>query len=273
MALGGVPHYLQMVEPGESVAATIDRLCFTQNGFLRGEFTNVFASLFERADNHEAIVRALAGVRRGLTRNEVLKRSGVHSGGTLTKTLRELEHSGFIDHYAPYRGTKDPLYRLTDEYSLFFLKYVEGTRPTRTGVWMKLARQPSFKTWAGFSFETICLKHVDHIKEGLGIAGIHAVEGSWVGRAGGQGAQVDLLIDRDDNVINLCEAKFAAGPYRIDKRYAEELARKMRTFIAETGTRKSVFLTFITTYGIENNAHSAQHVQNALDINVLFDGS
>ncbi len=273
MAMGGAPHYLQMVEPGESVSAAIDRLCFSRNGFLRGEFANVFASLFERADNHEAIVRALAGVRKGLTRNEILKRSGVRSGGTLTKTLMELEHSGFIDHYAPYRGVKDPLYRLTDEYALFYLKYVEGTRPSRSGIWMKLARQSSFITWAGFCFETICMKHVDRIKEGLGISGIHAVEGSWIGRSEWQGAQVDLLIDRDDNVITLCETKFTSGPFRIDKRYAEELARKVRTFITETGTRKSVFLTFITTYGLETNAHTTQHVQAALDMSVLFDGS
>lgn len=270
MALGGVPYYLQMVSPGESVAQAIDRLCFDRSGFLRGEFSNVFASLFEHAQNHEAIVRALSKVRKGLTRNQVLAKSRLPSGGTLTRTLDELERSGFIDHYSPYKGSKDPLYRLTDEYALFYLRYIEGSRPTRRGVWAKVSGTPAHRAWAGFTFETICMKHADEIKEGLGIAGVRSVEGSWIAKGKGDGAQIDLLIDRDDNVINLCEMKFSTVPFTIDRKYAGELARKVQAFTAATRTRKSVFLTFITTYGLERNAHSDQLVQNALTMDALF---
>lgn len=270
MAMGGVPYYLQMVEPGESVAQAIDRLCFDRNGFLRGEFNNVFASLFDQSQNHEAIVRALSKVRKGLTRTQVLAKSKLASGGTLTRTLNELEQSGFIEHYSPYKGSKDPLYRLTDEYALFYLKYIEGTRPAKRGVWAKLNGTPSHKAWAGFTFETICMKHVDHIKEGLKISGIRSVEGSWAGKGSGDGAQVDLLIDRDDNVINLCEMKFSTTQFTIDKKYAAELAKKVQAFISATRTRKSVFVTFITTYGTERNAHRDQMVQNELTMDALF---
>lgn len=269
MALGGVPYYLQMVKRGESVAQAIDRLCFERQGFLREEFHNVFASLFDHAGNHEAIVRALSKVRKGLTRNGVLKKSRVPSGGTLSSTLEELEQSGFIEHYTPYKGSKDPLYRLSDEYSLFFLKFIEGSRPAK-GQWARLSRESSFKAWAGFSFETICIKHVDRIKEGLKIAGVRSVEGSWVGKGADSGAQVDLLIDRDDHVINLCEMKFANAPFRIDKKYAGELTDKVSAFTSMTRTRKSVFLTFITTHGLAANEHSRQLVQNALTSDVLF---
>lgn len=270
MALGGVPHYLQLVERGESVAQAIDRLCFDRNGYLRGEFDNVFASLFEHAANHEAVVRALASVRRGLTRNAIASKAKIPSGGRLTATLTELEQSGFVERYTPYDGKKDPLYRLTDEYTQFYLRYIEGTKPGRRGTWQKLSTTPAHRAWAGFAFETICMKHVDAIKDALGIAGVRSVEGSWIGKGDESGAQVDLLIDRDDNVINLCEMKFSNGPFRIDKRYASELSAKLRAFTSATRTRKSVFLTFITTNGLEPNAYSHQLVESDLRMDALF---
>jgi len=271
MALGGVPHYLQLVEAGESVAQAIDRLCFDRNGYLRGEFGNVFASLFEHSANHESVVRALSSVRRGLTRNAIAKHGKLASGGRLTATLTELEQSGFIEHYTPYDGKKDPLYRVTDEYTQFYLRYIEGSKPAQRGVWSKLSTTPAHRAWAGFAFETICMKHVEEIKEALRIGGIRSVEGSWIGKGDESGAQVDLLIDRDDNVINLCEMKFSATPFRIDKKYAAGLAAKVRAFTSKTRTRKSVFVTFVTTYGVEGNAYSTQLVQNELEMDALFE--
>lgn len=270
MALGGVPFYLQMVKRGESTAQAIDRLCFRANGPLREEFSNVFASLFEHSDNHERIVRALARVRKGRTRDDVAKTSKVRTGGTLTKTLQELEASGFIQRYMPYRGIKDPLYRLSDEHALFHLKFVEASRPSKGAYWAKLQGRPALQAWAGFTFETICMKHVEQIKQGLGIAGVHSVHGSWFARRAKGGAQVDLLIDRDDNVINLCEMKFRNAPFTIDKKYAAELNRKIEVFRQETGTHKGILPTFITTYGVAPNAYSRQLVQGELTMDALF---
>ncbi|MBL7947336.1 MAG: AAA family ATPase [Flavobacteriales bacterium] len=270
MALGGVPHYLEMVERGESVAQAIDRLCFVRNGYLRDEFDNVFASLFEHSDNHEAVVRALASVRRGLTRNAVAAKAKLPSGGRLTATLTELEQSGFIERYAPYDGKKDPLYRLTDEYTLFYLRYVASTRAGRAGTWQRMTFLPAYRAWSGFAFETICIKHVDAIKGALGISGVRSVEGSWVGKGEDRGAQVDLLIDRDDQVINLCEMKFSNKPFRIDRGYAAELNAKIAAFTSATRTRKSVFLTLITTHGVAGNAYSRQLMESEVTADALF---
>ncbi len=270
MAMGGVPHYLEKILPGESVAQALDRLCFAKDGFLRTEFDTVFASLFDQHDNHEAIIKALASVRKGLTRTEILIKSKVTSGGALTKTLLELEQSGFIEKYLPYQGTKDSLYRLTDEYSMFFIKYIENSRPSNSGVWIKIFGQASYKIWSGFSFETICLKHVEQIKEGLKISGIHSLHGSWIQKNTENSAQIDLLIDRDDNVITICEMKFYNTEYAIDKNYAQEIAKKVNAFCSETKTKKSVFVTFITTYGLVQNQYAKQYVQNELTINHLF---
>ena len=153
----------------------------------------------------------------------------------------------------PYRTQKkDSLYRLTDEYSMFYIKYIEKTKPSRTGIWAKIQGQTSFRSWAGFSFETICIKHLEQIKEGLKISGINSTQGSWIEKNTQHGAQIDLLIDRDDNVINLCEMKFSNTEFTIDKKYAQEIANKVNTFTESTKTKKSVFVTFITNDFIRN---------------------
>lgn len=270
MVMGGVPHYLEKIKSGESVAQAIDRLCFKKDGFLRDEFANVFASLFEHSANHEEIVRVLASVRKGMTRTEIISKIRLCSGGTFSKTLEELTDSGFVEKYLPYRGVKDAVYRLTDEYSFFYLKYIENTKPSEGDIWMKMAGRQSFKSWVGFSFENICLKHIEQIKYGLKIAGIHSVNGSWVEKNTENGTQIDLLIDRDDNVINFCEMKFYNSEFIIDKKYASEIARKVEIFASSTQTKKSIFITFITTYGLVKNEYRNQLVQSELLAEHLF---
>jgi AAA+ ATPase superfamily predicted ATPase len=270
MVMGGVPHYLEKILPGESVPQLIDRLCFKKNGFLRSEFDHVFASLFEQYDNHEAIIRALATVRKGLTRTSILHKTHIHSGGTLSKTLEELEDSGFIEKYMPYKGVKDALYRLTDEYSMFYIKFVERIKPSARSVWMKMQGQPSYKIWSGFCFETVCLKHVEQIKECLKIGGVHSIHGSWIEKNEQQGAQIDLLIDRDDNIINVCEMKFYNSEFKLDKKYAADLSKKLNAFQLATKTKKTIFTTFITSYGLSVNQYSRQWVQNEVRIEDLF---
>lgn len=270
MAMGGIPHYLEKIKVGDSVAQTLDKLCFTKDGFLRTEFENIFASLFDQHDNHELIIKSLATVRKGLTRNDILTKTKIKSGGTITKTLVELEESGFIEKYLPYQGTKDSLYRLSDEYSMFYIKFIENTKPSNSGVWTKIYGQQSYKIWSGFSFETICIKHIEQIKEGLKISGINAIHGSWIEKNTENSTQIDLLIDRDDNVINIFEMKFYNTEFSIDNKYANEIAKKVNAFSASTKTKKSIFVTFITSYGLISNNYSKQFVQSELTMNNLF---
>jgi uncharacterized protein len=270
MVMGGIPHYLQKIRPDESAIQAIDRLCFEKDGFLRNEFKNVFASLFGLADNHEAIIRTLSTTRKGLSRTELLRRMKRPSGGNMTRTLNELEESGFIEQYTPYSGTKNALFRLKDEYCSFYLSYIEKSKPSKNGVWNKLQNQPSFTSWAGFTFETICMKHIEQIKEGLKIAGIYSNAGSWMDKSKDSAAQIDLLLDRDDHVINLCEIKFHKDIFSISKKYADELRHKVACFKESTRTHKSIFVTFITTYGLKQNEYSKELVQNSLTMDDLF---
>ena len=273
VAMGGVPHYLTQVRPGESAAQNIDRICFARDGLLHREFDNLYASLFDKAERHEAVVRALASKRRGLTRGEILAQVSIGSGGAATKVLEELEESGFIMHLPQLAHAKrDAVYWLADEYSLFYLTWIEKHRGRADGVWMRKQGTPAWRAWAGLAFEATCLKHVAAIKHALGISGVETVDATWSHRADAQadGAQIDLVIDRADRSVNLCELKFSEAEFVIDKAYARELAHKRDTFREITGTRKALFTTLVTTYGVRANEHATNLGVQTVKMDALF---
>lgn len=271
MAIGGIPHYLEKLQKGESVDQAIGRLCFMNDSPLRTEFKDVFASLFENHERHDDVIRALATSRKGLSRNEIAKKCRMAASGRLTTTLEELEESGFIEMYTVFKKVKkNAQYRLNDEYSMFYLKFIEKSATRGKGTWLTRFTGQSYKSWLGFSFETVCLKHIDQIKFALGIAAVSTENYTWSGRNTNRGAQIDLLIDRADNVINLCEMKFYNAEYNITKSYAAELRNKLNLFRISTGTRKNIFVTMITTYGVQENQYSLELVQNSLTMDSLF---
>lgn len=273
MAMGGVPFYLRNVRKGESAAQCIDRTCFTKDGLLRDEFNKLYSSLFDKADHHMKIVNELSKKGKGLTRNEIIVACRLSSGGTTTTILNELEESGFITSYVPFgKAAKDAIYKLTDEYSLFYLKYIANHKSGAMNTWTRLSSTASRKSWSGIAFETICLKHFEQIKKGLGIAAVHTTESVWryVPGKGMPGAQIDLLIDRNDHSINICEMKYSDAEYAVTKAYADDLKRKKDVFKRETKTKKTVFITMVTTFGVVNNIHSVGNVDNQLTMEALF---
>ena len=265
MAIGGVPHYLEKINPGDSVPVAINRLCFESGGVLVNEFNEVFASLFDSSQHHIKVVETLSSMRKGMNREELLKRSGLSSGGTFTKVIVELMESGFISEYQPLnRIVKDKTYRLSDEYSLFYLKFIQANS---NGSWDKLYTSRSYSSWSGFAFESICLKHLEQIKKGLGLSGIYAQGSSWSNKK----AQIDLLIDRADRCVNICEMKFSNKPFTITKEYADNLINKKQEFINEQTSQKNIFLTMITTFGINANSHSDAIISNEIKMDSLFE--
>jgi hypothetical protein len=260
--------------PGESAAQNIDRLCFARDGFLRTEFGSLYASLFERAERHEAVVRVLARHRRGRSRTDLLTAAGLGSGGAATKVLDELEESGFITQLPRLgRARRDATYWLADEYSLFYLTWIEPQRATADSVWLRKQGTPAWRAWSGLAFEAMCLKHVPAIKRALGIAGVETVTASWEHRGGdgGDGAQIDLVIDRADRSTNLCEMKFSEAEFVVDKACARDLAHKRDTFRAVTGTRKALFVTLVTAHGVRANEHSRGLVAQDVTLADLFE--
>lgn len=277
MAIGGVPHYLKMVEPGISTAQIIDNLCFSSTGPLRDEFNKLYVSLFDESDQHLDIIKLLSKKRYGLTRNEILKNNKSSSGGSLSRRLEELEESGFIMSLIPFGKTsRDVIYRLGDEYSLFFLNWIRplGKKVSGDGYWLSRQNTSRKKIWAGYTFETLCIKHVKNIKAALGIAQVETTEAPWYYRPDENssmvGVQIDLLIDRRDQTINLCEMKFHEMEFRISKKYAQELKNKRNIFREITGTRKNIFITMVTASGLADNPYSREIVANSLTLESLF---
>lgn len=273
MVMGGIPHYLKEVKKGESAAQTIDRLCFTKDGVLHDEFKNLYNSLFDDVTRHLAVIRALARNKAGLTRNQLMDDANMSSGGTVTELLEELIESGFVTDWPPYdKKSRDTIYKLADEYTHFYLKFLEKNRPHGAGTWQSFSEGQSWKSWSGVAFERICLKHIPQLKKALGIAAVYTEESAWRHQPKiGKGAQIDLVVDRKDFVVNICEIKYSEREFVIDKAYAGELENKKDVFAKATGTRKTLFLTMITTFGISSNAYATQLIQAAVTMDALFD--
>lgn len=270
MAMGGVPFYLNEIRPGMSAFQEIDRLAFSKNGLLALEYDNLYRSLFNNAERHISIIETLAAKPKGLGREEIVKLSGIKDGGALTTILRELEESGFISKSVPFgKKIRDSIYRLSDPYTLFYLKFIKDQKLSGAGAWLSRTDSPAWRAWSGYAYESICLQHIRAIKKALGISGVYTEESSWVNKE--RSVQVDLLIDRRDHVINLCEVKFTQEPFTLTKSYKKELEKKLFSFKEETQTRKSVFVVLITTWGLKDNMHSLGFIQSTITMNDLFD--
>ena len=273
MAMGGIPQYLNDIRKGESATQAIDRVCFSKDGLLTEEFPNLYTSLFDDAQKHLAIVNALAKKPAGLNRNEIIKECHFTSGGTVTRLLEELTESGFITAYFPFgKNIKDSLYKLTDEYSLFYLKFIRNNKNGGNGTWTRLFTSGSWRSWSGLAFESICAKHLMPIKKALGIEGVYTEVSSWrkVGAGNEKGAQIDLIIDRNDRCINLCEMKFSDHPYEINKAYLDLLQNKQHVFQQVSKTRKVLFNTLITTYAPVNANKYIGRIHQIITMDTLF---
>ncbi len=267
MVLGGIPFYLDHVEAGQSAAQNINALCFEKGAMLRNEYDNLYASLFKKAERHQAVVEALVQKKKGLTRGEITKITKLPNGGRLTAILKELEESTFIRHYQPFgKKQRFTLYQLIDPYSLFYLDFIRKSAIDDEYFWINANETPRYRAWSGYAFEMVCLHHIPQIKKALGISGVQTSVASWYNET----AQIDLLIDRKDQVINLCEMKFSIQPFMITKSYAEKLRHKIGTFQTVAKTNKALFLTMITTHGLAQNQYTYL-AQNNLSMEVLFE--
>jgi len=273
MVMGGIPMYLDQVKPGLSAIQNIQNICFASTGYLRNEFERLFASLFNDYKKHIAIIRALASKRKGLTRTAIIKTTKLTNSGKLTDILFELETSGFITIYSGYgKKTKESLYRLTDAYSLFYLTFLEPLGKNAQLDFTKLSDLPLWKTWSGYTFENICLIHINQIRKALSIGGMASSIASFIARPkdGLPGTQIDLLIDRSDQSINICEIKFSMDDFIVTKKEVAVIQAKKRVFRYHTKTKKHLFTTIITTMGVVENSHKLNMIDQVVTLEDLF---
>lgn len=260
MIFGGIPFYLEMLRKGQSLAQAVDSLFFRESGELRSEYDFLFRSLFNESAAYRGVVEALSKKSKGMTRQEIQSSIKMSDGGRLTDILDNLCNCDFIRRYSAF-GNKERnmVYQLTDLFSLFHFRYVKGSSVQDENFWSLQTDTPQHNTWCGYAFEQVCLHHIPQIKKALGINGIRSGISAWSCRQTDehQGAQIDLVIDRRDQVINLCEAKFSNNEYAITADYEKVLRNKVNAFRIETKTRSALHLTMITTYGVAKNTHSS----------------
>lgn len=271
MVMGGIPYYLSYLNKGYSLAQNIDRLFFHKEGKLRHEFERLYASLFTSPENYIKVVRLLASRREGYTRSEIAQATGIPYGGGLTNILKSLEVSDFITTYNYYKHpSREVYYKLTDLYTLFYLHFVDKKAVTNPNFWQDNLLSPSLNAWRGITFEEVCFVHRDKIKAALGIGSVQTDVSPWRSRTTeGEGAQINMLIDRADRIINVCEMKFTASDFLIDRKYDAELRRKLDVFVTETHQRKALHTTLVTTYGLVPNEYSSR-IQRIITMDALF---
>ena len=273
MILGGVPYYWDLLRKDVGLAQNIDRMLFERGGDLHDEYDHLYTALFRKPEHYLRIIRALGARRMGLTRNEIVKATGLSPNGNLTQALKELEQCDFIRSYTvPGKVKQDCIYQLIDNFTLFYFKFIDGERNLSPDFWSVSESSQRVRIWCGLAFERVALQHIAQIKRKLGISGVLTRLYGWRHVAKTQdeeGVQIDLVIERNDRVTNLCEMKYTATPFEITDEYDQRLRTKRETFISETGTANAVHLTLVSANGVKRNANS-NDIQSEVTLEDLF---
>ena len=273
MVFGGIPYYWKFLQKGESYAQSIDRLFFSKNGELKNEYNALYASLFKNPQPYIEIVSVLGHKKAGMTRQEIIMELKKNEGGKLSSVLEELEQCDFIRSFQSIgKQKKETVYQLIDNFTLFYFKFIDGQKTNEKNYWSKVMQKNVYAVWSGLAFERICFQHIEQIKKALGISGVISNVYSWTYKPEGDGehgVQIDMLIDRDDNIINLCEIKFSKSEYEITSAYDREIHRKADIFTRKTRTSKGVTIVMITSYGLTKNQWS-NDISNEVVLDDLF---
>ena len=272
MILGGIPYYLGYMKKGLSLAQNVDQLFFAKDAKLKVEYDRLFASVFANPEEMKRIVNLLATRHTGYTRMEISEKLKLPSSNNLTKMLGGLIASDFIERYVPFGSKKrDERYRLIDPFCLFYKKNVEGRIGLDEDFWMHNITSAGVNSWRGFAFEEVCFRHIEQIKKALGISGVSSTQSAWSMKGGNEsdGTQIDMLIDRKDNIVNMCEMKFYNEEFSVSKSYHATLVHRQNMLSSVLPRRKAIHNTLITTYGLSYNEYSGDF-QQVITMDDLF---
>ncbi|MCW5590202.1 MAG: AAA family ATPase [Legionellales bacterium] len=278
--MGGIPLYLEQIKKGRSADQLIDDICFNKEGLLFDEMEELVKSLFKNSSQYMDIIREIAKHRYGIDKRNLAKKVNIAYGGRLTTRLKELEDAGFIISFLPYQHKEKGIYyRIIDEYTMFYFSWIEPNirsikrLSSSSGYWLVKSKESSFQAWKGYTFESICYKHISEIVNTLNIPKTSSVY-SWryapQAKSKEFGAQIDLLFDRNDDAITLCEIKYTDKPYSIDKQYAGLLKNKIKIFQEKTRTTKQLFFIMVSANGIKKNKYSDELIDGLVTLDDLF---
>lgn len=274
MIFGGVPFYWGFLKKGLSLSQNIDEILFAKDAPLQDEFKYLYASVFKNPEAYLKIIEALGTKKAGMSREEIIAAAKLVNSGDLTNKLEELESCGFIrKYYAFGMKKKNTIYQLMDNFTLFYFHFLRE-KPTDEHYWTNQINTPKVNSWMGLAFERVCLMHIKQIKKKLGISGVLTEENAWYCKPdpdkGVFGSQIDMLIVRKDQVINLCEMKYSGSEYTITEKVHRSINQKIHDFTLVTGTRYAIFPTMVTTYGLVQNSYS-DSIQSVVTMEDLFE--
>ena len=273
MILGGIPYYMNYFDPENSLPQNIDSVFFAQNAPLKNEFTRLFESVFTKPGEMMRIVRFLATRRKGFNRKDIFKETNIPDNGDGDKLLDALIASDFINKYVPFGESKrNPHYKLTDPFCLFYLRFVDGQANLDNEFWMNNVLSPSINAWRGYAFEDLCLRHISQIKRALQIGNVESCQSAWAvtGDDEQEGTQIDLLIERKDNVVNMCEMKFYSDEFVVSAAYQRKLVRRSNLLLEHLSPKMAIHPVLVTTYGLVHNEYSREFV-HFVTFNELFE--
>lgn len=272
MVMGGIPFYWSQLKRNLSLDQNVDRLFFDENSELYCEYRELYDSLFKNPEPYKLVVASLGTKSMGMTREELIKSTGLDDNGMLTNILEDLQSCGFIRKYQVFKKKNNAVFQLTDNYTLFYYHFIAVVNRHDSSNWSLSVNTPQRNAWQGLAFEQLCFAHLPQIKKSLGISGVATSTCAWRSKGDGErhGAQIDMLIDRADNVINVCEMKFSTRKYALNSSDMKSINNKVASFIESTKVKSAVHVTMITTYGLEMNQYSGE-IQSEVTLDNLFE--
>lgn len=271
MIFGGIPYYLSLLDKEESLVQNVDRLFFSQDIQMRREFRRLFNTLYKNPEKYIDIIKALNKSRKGLTREEIASELKCSNNGHLGKQLEDLVCCDLIRKNIVREKEikrKDAIYQLCDFFSLFYLTFIERAEVEQQ-YWSHHINTPEVNSWMGLTYERICMAHIQQIKHSLHLDTISTLSYSWRSKTSTPAAQIDIIIERADKIINICEVKYCQGEYNLDKDEYERINKRKNAFIQETGLRHVPWLTMITTEGVARGKYS-EMIQTQVTLDDLF---
>ncbi len=272
--LGGIPYYLGLIDKGDSSAMAVDRLFFGRDAELKNEYSRLFKSLFNAPEPYMKIVGMLSKCRKGMTRDEISAKMFRKDNGHLSEYLDNLVACDFLRLYyvKDSKGKKlkktGGIYQITDFFTIFHDTFLSSPT-TDPNFWSRNLNSAKMNNWCGLAFERICMCHIEQIKQAIGIGSIGTEYYSWRSRQAESGAQIDMVIERADRMINVCEMKYSEDEYSIQKDEDLKLRNRVGAFRRETGTKYPIHKTIVTTFGLKRNAYSAA-IDDVVTMDDLF---
>lgn len=270
MILGGVPYYMNYMRAGRSLSQNIDELFFVRNAVLKEEYNRLFLSVFNNPEGAKKIIEVLSKRSIGLTRSEIVEKTKMSDGGALSDVINALIASDFVIKYVPFGYSKrESFYKLVDPFCLFYLHFENKINGAEEHFWSENQNLANVVVWRGFAFENVCFNHIEQMKRSLGISGISSTQSAWTKRDDGESTQIDLLIQRKDNIVNCCEMKFYGDEFTVDSSYYRKMLSRQNMLHEMLPKKMSVQPVLVTTFGLKRNEYSSVF-QNIITLEELF---